>query len=684
MNRIAKALALGLLPLLATCCPTVWLQVSKTDPAPWIPVELQGTILDGPLLVPAMPNRFDVLEKGIPTIGAAEFADVPDPQSNVSAYARAIDALTWIEQHYPKPNADAQPGPPEHADQLEVDATLQCTHPDAIGMAANCHILKTEKKTGAASVWLKGRQVAVLSEGCDTEGCFANLSAAIPGLQGEKVEVYVRLPPLSTPLLSFVHLSDIQLRDPSITLTNRQLSHKLDRFEALASFEYDQDLEFYNHYLVEAVIETINKLKPSPEDVPPEYLPGGGSEGARTDPWPRFVIHTGDSIDSGAMSELLRFHALIDRLQRVPFYQVFGNHDVLAFGNLTPTSTHNGDGACTPVSDLIADPGMLGRWVTWNTKLCVDWLVKCDDCLGTEGALVACPSQDLTRQNFMKHFEHVRADRVVTLHDPAFPPEGKAKANDEAYCPDPKGKVWSRGYSRVHGFDLGTSDGTLNGRKLGYYAFATPLYGENPRRNAVVIALNTDELEDGHGGVPGRIEPDQWDWLERVLSCVKTNHPKDLMLVFAHHPLSKIVAKDAKGTQRNVADLLNRHAPNVAGYFYGHSHEHSICGDSRSDKCANYWEVETASLIEFPQEGRLVRIKKVNDKLAYFELTALHERLASPDTDLAHNVRLARRGAERDYCYTHRGEEKLRCTADQRPYRLDGRDANARLFFALP
>jgi hypothetical protein len=246
------------------------------------------------------------------------------------------------------------------------------------------------------------------------------------------------------------------------------------------------------------------------------------------------------------------------------------------------------------------------------------------------------------------------------------------------------GKVWSNGYSRVHGFDLGTSDGKLNGHKLGYYAFATPLYGENPRRNAVVIALNTDELEDGHGGIPGRIEPDQWDWLERVLSCVKNNHPRDLMLVFAHHPLSAIVAKDAMGTQRIVADLLDRNTPNVVGYFYGHNHAHSICGDNRTDKCANYWEVETASLIEFPQEGRLVRIKKVSDKLAYFELTALHERLASPDTDLAHNVRLARRGAERDYCYTHRGEENLRCTADQRPYRLDGRDANARLFFALP
>jgi hypothetical protein len=98
--------------------------------------------------------------------------------------------------------------------------------------------------------------------------------------------------------------------------------------------------------------------------------------------------------------------------------------------------------------------------------------------------------------------------------------------------------------------------------------------------------------------------------------------------------------------------------------------------------CRKFWEIETASLLEFPQEGRLIRIKQVGSNLGFLELTSLRERLAEQTSDLARYVQLARRGAERDYCHTHRGT--ARCSADQRPYRVDGRDANARLFFQMP
>ncbi len=47
---------------LATCCPTLWIQVTKTDPAPW--PEVVTPEVKAPAAPASMPNRFDVLESG--------------------------------------------------------------------------------------------------------------------------------------------------------------------------------------------------------------------------------------------------------------------------------------------------------------------------------------------------------------------------------------------------------------------------------------------------------------------------------------------------------------------------------------------------------------------------------------------------------------------------------------------
>jgi len=103
-------------------------------------------------------------------------------------------------------------------------------------------------------------------------------------------------------------------------------------------------------------------------------------------------------------------------------------------------------------------------------------------------------------------------------------------------------------------------------------------------------------------------------------------------------------------------------------------------GNNRT--CTRFWEVQTASLVEFPQEVRLVRIKQFGDgnTLGYLEVSTFGETLIDPSTQLARFVGLARRGAERDHCVTH----QARCSDDKRPYREDGNDTAARLFFRMP
>jgi hypothetical protein len=656
MRCWATSSILSLLPLLSSCCPTVWLQVNKDNPAPWPAVEVVG-VADSPYAIaPLMPNRFDVLEGGARTIAAADFTDTFDPKDDVvNARARAWDDLTWIVSRYPKAGIVN----PKAADVLNCDvpAKLLCTHGNKSGLDANCHGLEFERPITADTVWVKGRWGTIKNTEC-TAGCTAaDLSFVVPGTANEEVRVCVEMKrDLSKPLLSFVHLSDIHVRDPSISLTDRELSHKLDRFAPLSSFEYDEDQEFYNQYLVEALFATINGM------VGPQPTVGA----------PQFVIHTGDSTDTSAVSEAERLHVLMDRL-RIPFFQLLGNHDVFVFGNLTPTITHDDDKSCTPVSTLLGGRSWFTQVVAPG-KLCVDQNVRCPSCVGSESALLARPTQEASRSGFIHQFEHARYERVAQLTDATGATVGD-------YCADTSPRVRNGAYSRIHGFDLGTRDDKLDGAALGYYAFVTPLADGD--RNAVIVALNSEDLADGEGGTRGRVAPAQLSWLERVLSCVHDKHPRDLVLVFAHHPLGAIdVDKKPDGSTERVADVLDRFSGNVVGYFYGHSHDHSVCGDGRSGVCSKYWEVETASLIEFPQEGRLVRIKQINSKLGFIELSAIRERLTDQGTELARYVSLARQGAERDICYTRR--ESIRCSPDQRPYRTDGRDANARLFFSLP
>lgn len=675
MTPIWKWLGLGLLPLLGTCCPTLWVQVQKDDPAPWPSVPLPAVDTTPYTIPAAAPNRFDVLAGGAPTLGAPDFTDVFDPKNEAeAAHARAVADLVAIQQRYGYGHPVAR--------DCHVRATLSCT-------GGRCHILQlTDEVWAAEAVIVDGRRLAVLSPPDIYNPTFElDVSADISGTAGQPLEICIEPTlELSHTLLSFVHLSDIQLRDPSVVLTDRRLSRALDWFDPLSSFEYDEDMASYDQYLVEAVFATINSVV--------ENTSGADA--------PKFIVHTGDSIDSGIVGELVRVHTLIDRL-KIPFFELLGNHDVLVFGNLTPTGTHDTDHACSPIAALLGS----GTRIAPN-RLCVDQNVVCPKCVGqkpglgpqnTPGAvpihsmqeeaeLVARDTQKATRQHFMQYLVHPRID---LLAQPKFV-ESHAGVG---YCADTRPMLRYDAYSRAHGFDLGTVDDkipidpgasgeTVAATQLGYYGFVQPMEGD---RNAVFIALNSEDLEDHVGGIHGRLGHEQLAWLKRVLACVEHDHPHDLVFVLAHQPLSMIDVDpqdaDPGAPQYTVAKVLEA-SRNVVAYLFGHNHWHSICGDGRPDVCSRFWEVETASLIEFPQEGRLVRIKQISEDLAFLELTALREHLVSQDSELARYVALARRGAERDFCYTNRDKPQGRCSVDQRPYRTDGHDANARLFFRLP
>lgn len=659
---MTKRIAVGVACLLLTTCttigkhlgcPTLWIQVTKSEPAPWPeipPVEA------APLQVPAvMQNRFDVIAKhpGARTIFAPAFTDRVDPRDHLlTARTHALEDYERILAAYHDTGLSKC--------AATVKATVMCDVPGGSGIESNCNALVVEQVGTPVAVFAKGSYRLVRRIGNPTHDVphpRIFLTEALDAADNEELSDVCLIDDLTlaTTMLSFVHLSDIQLRDPSVVLTDRRLSKRLDWFTPLSSFEYDEDLAFYNQYVVEAIFATINATV--------TQLP----ESER----PKFVIHTGDSVDSNMKSELVRLHKMIDRLS-IPFFNVLGNHDVLAFGNLVPTDTHDSDDTCTPVASLIGHETSLAP-----DKICVDRRVKrCPTCSGDDSTLIATTTQADTRRRFMDVLAHKQPDHLAQV----------TMGEADLYCEDTVPKVRNDAYTRAHGFDLGTKNGHLDGERLGYYAFVQKLAGP-AGRHAVFIVLDGEDLEDGHGGIYGRIGHEQLDWLRKVLACVAANKAGDLVFVLAHQPLSMIavpaddVPKPPKGeTTRTVLAHLLESSPNVVGYLYGHHHEHAICGDHRDGVCSHFWEIETGSLVEFPQEGRLIRIKQLGQQLAYLEVSAFTEQLVAHDTDVARYVDLARRGAERDHCVTH----DARCSEDHRPYRTDGYHTAGRLFFKLP
>jgi metallophosphoesterase (TIGR03767 family) len=172
-----------------------------------------------------------------------------------------------------------------------------------------------------------------------------------------------------------------------------------------------------------------------------------------------------------------------------------------------------------------------------------------------------------------------------------------------------------------------------------YYTFtaAAAAPGVPPVTGIVLDTVNP------HGGWQGSLDEPQLAWLEGVLragstrwldengSVVTRDGPDSLFLLFSHHPLETLVndqaPPDAPGRVlgSRVRDLLLRY-PNVIGWVNGHTHVHTITPYARAADGpvpGGFWEITTASHIDWPQQGRLVELVASADGTLAFRTTVL-------------------------------------------------------------
>lgn len=160
------------------------------------------------------------------------------------------------------------------------------------------------------------------------------------------------------------------------------------------------------------------------------------------------------------------------------------------------------------------------------------------------------------------------------------------------------------------------SDTVMDSRADTYYTF-------DISPDVVGIMLNTASPD---GSTEAVLDATQAGWLEKKLRLLSgkfydakgrliTSKVEDrLVVLFSHHPLSSFDREvpssddDPKPLNRSaVVELITRF-PNVIAWMNGHSHRHRVTPHRAPDNDGGFWEITTASLIDYPQQSRIVEV----------------------------------------------------------------------------
>ncbi len=121
----------------------------------------------------------------------------------------------------------------------------------------------------------------------------------------------------------------------------------------------------------------------------------------------------------------------------------------------------------------------------------------------------------------------------------------------------------------------------------------------------VILGLDTC---NPWGGWDGSIDIKQFEWLQQTLDADAERR----VLVVSHHPQHRLgntwggAARELRIGGDSILEALNRHG-GVLAWFAGHTHRHHIAR-LPSPAGLGILSIETASLIDWPQQGRILEI----------------------------------------------------------------------------
>ena len=267
----------------------------------------------------------------------------------------------------------------------------------------------------------------------------------------------------------------------------------------------------------------------------------------------------------------------------VPWYAVYGNHDAMYMGTFAVHS-------------------QLRSWAVGDRKAAT-W-----DAL-SETSLAALASQPSALQR-MANTVRTNLGMLPGMH---------------AVAPDPGRRLLERTEFMQAHLDSPPLPGPVgHGFTPASVTTGRTWWKADPAPYVRLLGLDTCNTTAGaDGGVP----EEQFEWVKAELDAAQVEGV--LCLILSHHN-SLTLENDAQpvlGGRRIVhaeefiAALLER--PSCVAWINGHTHINTINAHSRPDGAGGFWEITTASAIDFPQQQQLVEIVDNRDGTISLFVTAL-------------------------------------------------------------
>ncbi|MFF4349948.1 TIGR03767 family metallophosphoesterase [Streptomyces sp. NPDC001530] len=337
----------------------------------------------------------------------------------------------------------------------------------------------------------------------------------------------------------------------------------------------------------------------------------------------------------------------------IPWYSTVGNHDALPGGCLSPALNDVAAGS----RKLLSVPGA-------DAAAYANAMRTGDD-----------PKSEVLKAILSRHAASARTVTADERRRLCTPHDYLAAHLDPAHAG--AGPV-GHGYTQNH----------LDGERM-YYTFQVA-------ENVIGISIDTT-YRSGH--YEGSLDTDQLRWLERTLAAHSSRsydadgrlvrnpgaHDAHLLVFSHHHSPSMTRRPDAARTDEprhdgaEIIALLSRF-PNVVAWINGHSHVNRITPHAHATPARSFWEVNTASHVDYPHHARLFELADNGDgTLSLF--TTLIESAAphrtAPDFDDLSAVGLA--SLYRELAYNAPGLAEGMAAGVQEGWAGRARDRNTEL-----
>jgi hypothetical protein len=141
------------------------------------------------------------------------------------------------------------------------------------------------------------------------------------------------------------------------------------------------------------------------------------------------------------------------------------------------------------------------------------------------------------------------------------------------------------------------------------------------------------------GGWQGSMDSEQFEWLENEVA-----HSDRPVVLASHHPLSKMFNDYAPVGRRvcveEIQQMLLKY-PKVIAWLAGHEHRHHVEWIGEKEEEIGFWQIETASHADWPQQSRTVEIVVDESGDIYFGLTVVDHAAGTDYADASRPLEIA-------------------------------------------